>query len=71
MLYELQHTLMIFDDRSRAVYRDITQNANILQEYDNLCQVWFLIIKKSLFEREYEVSLMKVELINSGRREPS
>lgn len=71
MLHDLQHTLMIFDDRSRAVYRDMTQNANILQEYDNLCQVWFLIIKKSLFEREYEVSLMKVELINSGRREPS
>lgn len=57
---EIQQTLMLFSEQSLSIHRDMVQNTNELQEFENLSQAWFLIIKKSLFEREYEVALLKV-----------
>lgn len=60
LVNELEHTLMLFSHEDIEIYNKLSVNYRSLCQYENLCQVWYLIIKKTLFEKEYQVAMNQV-----------
>ena len=61
---------MLFSQDSIEIHNKLMLNYRSLTQYDNLSQVWYLIIKKSLFEKEYEVAMNQVKSAYPGLRAP-
>lgn len=67
---EIENTLMLFSQDDIEIYNKLSVNNRNLCQFENVCQVWFLIIKKSLFEKEYQVALSMVVLLLEGLGTP-
>ena len=66
MVSTLCETQLLFSRQSIEIYRKLKQNNEELAGFENMSQVWLLIIKKALFEKEYERALKEVEVYLSG-----
>ena len=60
MIESLLSTQMIFNRETAEIYNRIIANQKALREFSNYSQVWFMILKKDLFEAEYEKALLRV-----------
>ena len=62
-MHNINETLLLFTPEEELVYKQIKMNNSELLQFENVAQVWFLIIKKNLFEQEYKRA-MKSALAN-------
>lgn len=62
-LGHIQSTLMLQNAEELDVYKKLRLNLHELEAFKSVSQVWFMIIKKSLYEREYERALVSVGLL--------
>ena len=65
----MKETLILFDRESLTTYNKLKMNNIELKNFENVSQVWLLIIKKSLYQSEYNDNLSSVIILYFRRLE--